>query len=172
MSSVPTCSEQLARTDAVNCSSGMVYTQPTCPENLPSLQCCLPDRLSSRDVYISATNPEAVEAQANELLSGLDLLDPSQECRAAVQPFLCLNLFGLCDSHGTAYQPTFEERVFVSTDVCESEWVLANNCVHLSQVLHQPSVVIECSTPLYSVLICSPLAHNLCMILFNACRKW
>ena len=69
----------------------------------------------------------------------------------------------------TAYQPTFEERVFVSTDVCESEWVLANNCVHLSQVLHQPSVVIECSTPLYSVLMFSPLTHNLhMMVLMHA----
>jgi len=54
---------------------------------------------------------------------------------------------------------------FSSADVCESQWVLANNCVHLSQVLHQPSVVIECSTPLYSVLICSPLTHNLHMML-------
>ena len=141
MSSVPTCSEQLARTDAVNCSSGVVYTQLTCREDLLSLQGCLLDRLGSRDVYISATNPEAVEAQANELLSGLDLLDPSQECRAAVQPFLCLNLFGLCDSHGRAYQPTFEECVFISTDVCESEWVLANNLLAL-----RGSSLPECSS--------------------------
>ena len=134
MSSVPTlhtCSEQLARTKAINCSSDVVYTQPTCQEFLLPLQGCLPDRLSSRDVYISATDQEAVEAQASELLSGLDLLVPSPECRAAVQPFLCLYLFGLCDSRGTAYQPTFEECVLISTDVCESEWALANSFLAL-----------------------------------------
>ena len=131
MSSVPTpdtCPEQL---DAVNCSSDVVYTQPTCQEFLLPLQSCLPDRMSSRDVYISATYQEAVEAQANELLSGLDLLGPSPECRAAVQPFLCLYLFGLCDSRGRAYQPTFEECVLISTDVCESVWALANSFLAL-----------------------------------------
>ena len=134
MSSVPTldtCSEQLARTDAVNCSSGIAYTQPTCQEFLLPLQGCLPDRLSTGDVYISATDQEAVEAQAIELLSGLDQLSPSPKCRAAVQPFLCLYLFGLCDSRGRAYQPTFEECILISTDVCESEWALANSFLAL-----------------------------------------
>ena len=126
MSSVDTCSEQLARTDAVSCSSGVVYTQSACHEDLLSLQGCLPDRLGSRDVYISATDQEAVEAQANNLLNNLDLLNPSPECRAAVQPFLCLYLFGLCDSRGAAYQPTFEECVLISTDVCATEWATAN----------------------------------------------
>ena len=127
MSSVDTCSEQLARTDAVSCSSGVVYTQSACREDLLSLQGCLPDRLGSRDVYISATDQEAVEAQANNLLNNLDLLNPSPECRTAVQPFLCLYLFGLCDSRGAAYQPTFEECVLISTGVCATEWDTANS---------------------------------------------
>ena len=145
MSSVPTldtCSEQLARTDAVNCSSGVVYTQPTCQEFLLPLQSCLPDRLSSRNVYISATDQEAVEAQASQLFSRLGDLNPSPECRAAVQPFLCLYLFGLCDSRGTAYQPTFEECVLISTDVCESEWMLANSFLALLQLPPLP----ECTS--------------------------
>ena len=115
----------------MNCSSDVVYTQPTCQEFLLSRQSCLPDRLSSRGVYISATNQEAVEAQANELLSNLDLLSPSPQCRGAIQPFLCLYLFGLCDSRGTAYQPTFEECVLISTDVCESEWATASSFLAL-----------------------------------------
>ena len=108
VSTLDTCSEQLVRTDAVSCSSGVVYTQSACHEDLLSLQGCLPDRLGSRDVYISATDQEAVEAQANNLLNNLDLLNPSPECRAAVQPFLCLYLFVFCDSRGTAYLSTFE----------------------------------------------------------------
>jgi len=98
VSNLDTCSEQLVRTDAVSCSSGVVYTQSACREDLLSLQGCLPDRLDSRDVYISATDQKAVEAQVNILLSYLESLNPSPECRAAVQPFLCLYLFGLCDS--------------------------------------------------------------------------
>jgi len=106
-----TCSEQLARTDTVSCSSGVVYTQSACHEDLLLLQGCLPDRLGSRDVYISATDQEAVEAQMNNLLNNLEFLNPSPECRAAVQPFLCLHLFGLCGSHGTAYLSTFEQCI-------------------------------------------------------------
>ena len=126
VSTLDTCSEQLARTDVVSCSSGVVYTQSACHEDLLSLQGCLPDRLGSRDVYISATDQETVEAQANILLRNLNLLDPSPECRAAVQPFLCLYLFGLCDSRGTAYQTTFEQCILISTDVCATEWATAN----------------------------------------------
>jgi len=43
VSTLDTCSEQLTRTDAVSCSSGVVYTQSACHEDLISLQGCLPD---------------------------------------------------------------------------------------------------------------------------------
>ena len=94
------CSKQLARRDAVSCLSGVVYTHSACREDLLSLQGCLPDRLGSRDVYISATDQEAVEAQANNLLSNLDLFNPSPECRAVVQPFLYERPIGnICTLH-------------------------------------------------------------------------
>ena len=68
------------------------------------------------------------EAQVNLLLNSLrDFVRPSHECRAAVEPFLCLNSFGLCDSSGVAYRTSFEECVFISTDVCAPEWPRANN---------------------------------------------
>ena len=136
------CFKQLARRDAVSCSSGVVYTQSACHEDLLSLQGCLPDRLGSRDVYISATNQEAVEAQANNLLNNLEFLNPSPECRAAVQPFLCLYIFGLCDNHGTAYLSTFEQCILISTDLCATEWVTANR---LLKTLELPSLP-ECTS--------------------------
>ena len=185
MSSVPTldtCPEQLAGTEAINCSSGVVYTQPTCQEFLLPLQGCLPDRMSSRDVYISASNQEAVEAQASELLSGLDLLGPSPECRAAVQPFLCLYLFGLCDSRGRAYQPTFEECTLISTDVCESEWATANSFLalrgsSLPECTSFPSTASAISGNCilsYSglIILTTHTQSRIIMMLFNACRKW
>ena len=171
LSSVPTpdtCSDRLARTDALNCSSDVVYTQPTCQEHLLPLQGCLPDRLSSRDVYISATNQEAVEAQASELLSGLDLLGPSPECRAAVQPFLCLYLFGLCDSRSTAYLPTFEECILISTDVCESEWATANSFLSLRGL---PSLPVCTSFPSTASAISGNrfFSHTVVWCSFNTC---
>ena len=121
------CSNQTVRTDAV-CSSHVVYTQAACEDYLLTLQGCLPDRQSISDVYVAVTDQEETERQVNQLLNNLDkFIRPSPGCRAAVESFLCLYLFGLCDSSGVAYEPSFEECVFISTDVCASEWAQANN---------------------------------------------
>ena len=120
------CSNQVARTDSM-CSSNVVYTQAACQDYLLTLQGCLPDRQSSGDVYVSVTDLVETERQVNGLLNNLNtFIGPSPGCRAAVEPFLCLYLFGLCDSSGVAYEPSFEECVFISTDICASEWAQAN----------------------------------------------
>ena len=121
------CSNQIARADLM-CPSNAVYTQDACQDYLLTLQGCLPNRQSSSDVYVSAIDQVETEGQVNLLLNGLrDFVRPSPECQAAVEPFLCLYLFGLCDSSGVAYGPSFEECVFISTDVCASEWSRANS---------------------------------------------
>ena len=89
------CSNQTVRTDAV-CSSNVVYTQAACQDYLLTLQGCLPDRQSSGDVYVAVTNQVEIEGQVNQLLNNLNtFIRPSPGCRAAVEPFLCLYLFGL-----------------------------------------------------------------------------
>ena len=121
------CSDWVAQRDSM-CSSNVVYTQEACQDYLLTLQGCLPNRQGSRDVYVSVTDQVETEVQVNLLLNGLrDFVRPSPECRAAVEPFLCLYSFGLCDSSGVAYGPSFEECVFISTDVCAPEWSRANN---------------------------------------------
>ena len=121
------CSNRIARTDSM-CSSNAVYTQDACQDYMLTIQGCLPNRQSNRDVYVSATDQLETEGQVNLLLNNLNtFIRPSHECRAAVEPFLCLYSFGLCDSSGVAYGPSFEECVFISTDVCASEWARANN---------------------------------------------
>ena len=136
------CSSQIIRTDSV-CSSNAVYTQDACQDYLLTLQGCLPNRQGSRDVYVSVTDQVETEGQANLLLNSLNtIIRPSPECRTAVEPFLCLYLFGLCDSSGMAYGPSFEECVFISTDVCVSEWARANNL--LIQVGRSP--LPECAS--------------------------
>ena len=135
------CSNQVARTDLM-CSSNVVYTQAACQDYLLTLQGCLPDRQSSGDVYVSATDQVETEGQVNELLNGLrNFIRPSPGCRAAVEPFLCLYFFGLCDSSGVAYEPSFEECVFISTDICASEWVQANNLLTLGGLSPLPECI-------------------------------
>ena len=136
------CSNQVARTDSM-CSSNVVYTQAACQDYLLTLQGCLPDRQSSSDVYVSATDQVETEGQVNILLNSLNtIVRPSPGCRAAVEPFLCLYLFGLCDSSGVAYEPSFEECVFISTDICASEWAEANNLLTLAGLSPLP----ECTS--------------------------
>ena len=121
------CSNQIAQTGSM-CSSNAVYTQDACQDYLLTLQGCLPNRQGSSDVHVSATDQVETERQVNLLLNSLNtLISPSPECRAAVEPFLCLNSFGLCDSSGVAYGPSFEDCVFISTVVCASEWSRANS---------------------------------------------
>ena len=125
-----------------------------CRSVLQSQQDCLPDRLGSSDIRISprdGVDQEELEIQAGLLLNGLSspLISASPECEEAVLPFLCLYLFGLCDSNGTLYQPSSGDCVTISTVVCEREWIAATTILG-PEVLPQcellPAATIECGT--------------------------
>ena len=73
----------------------------------------------------SDTNQEEAEATAERLLLGLPLLSPSPECEAAIKPFMCLYLFGSCDSDNQPHQVTQADCVRMRDDVCAREWALA-----------------------------------------------
>ena len=66
-----------------------------------------------------------MEQQAQQLLTGLQLLTPTPECRAVVEPFLCLYIFGLCDSSGELYLPSSGECETLTTETCVREWMMA-----------------------------------------------
>jgi hypothetical protein len=65
------------------------------------------------------------ESTARELISALEILRPSPECREAVTPFLCQFLFGLCDSSGVSLQPTSGQCENLRDRVCRTEWATA-----------------------------------------------
>ena len=65
------------------------------------------------------------ESTARGLISSLEFLGPSDECRGAVTPFLCLSLFGLCDSSGVSLQPTSGQCEEIRDRVCRTEWATA-----------------------------------------------
>ncbi len=56
------------------------------------------------------------------VLNGLEFLNPSQECKDKVAPFLCLHLFGLCGDTGIRLQPTLDQCVRIRDDTCYREW--------------------------------------------------
>ncbi len=103
-----------------------MYTGSVCFDQLLSLQNCIPGREGSQLVYISSdVDQTATESQVMLLQGGLSILSPSTECLDAVNPFLCLYYFGLCDSSGDLFEPSEETCVAINTDICQREWSTA-----------------------------------------------
>ena len=65
------------------------------------------------------------ESTASRIVFGLNIINPSPECRELVVPFLCLYLFGLCDMSGIFIQPTIGQCEEIRDVVCRTEWVTA-----------------------------------------------
>ena len=128
------------RSSVNQCDDWKDYSGESCSDELTMLQSC---HATQTDVPVripSDTNQEEAEATAKRLLQGLPLLSPSPECEAAIRPFLCLYLFGSCDSASNqAHQATQAECERMRDDVCVREWTLAE------QFLGQ-GVLPECST--------------------------
>ena len=101
------------------CSSAFPYPTPggTCQTELESI--LLQKNCDSEGVPLVLRDEEST---ARDLISSLEILGLSDECREAVTPFLCLYLFGLCDSSGVSLQPTSGQCVDVRDRVCRTEW--------------------------------------------------
>ena len=65
------------------------------------------------------------ESTASQILLGLNIINLSPECRELVVPFLCLYLFGLCDTSGSFIQPTIGQCEEIRDVVCRTEWATA-----------------------------------------------
>ena len=106
--------------------SAVVYNGEVCRAHLEILQDCLPGRNDSSDIYVNSSNSE-MEHHVGQLLSGLNFLNPTPECREAVEPFLCLYVFGLCDSSGELYLPSSGECETLTTETCAREWTMVQS---------------------------------------------
>ncbi len=113
-----------------------VYTGSVCFDQLLSLQNCIPGRQGSQVVYISSdVDQTATENQVMLIQGSLSILSPSTECLDAVDPFLCLYYFGLCDSSGNVLEPSEETCVAISTDTCQSNFIPFPTCVKFGKQL-------------------------------------
>ena len=121
------------------CDHWKNYSGQICLNELKKLQSCYASQVDVPVRVPSNTNQEVAQATAERLLLGLPLLSPSPECEAAIRPFLCLYLFGSCDSDNQPLQVIQADCVKMRDDVCAREWALAER--YLGQ-----GVLPECGT--------------------------
>ena len=131
-----------------------MYTGQICQSTLQSLQNCIPDRCGSSEVYVPSSGRQIeIEQQLTTLLTGLQLLNPSEVCQAAIVPFLCYYSFGLCDSSNELHLPSFRDCVLIGNQTCAAEFRTAISLVgreNLPQCETLPttsliSLQLECS---------------------------
>ena len=93
-----------------------------CLDELTKWQKCFSPK--SDVIYLpSDTNQEEAETTVYILLKvGLPQLFSSTQCEAAIKPFLCLYLFGLCDSDNQVRRGTHASCERLRDDVCAREW--------------------------------------------------
>ena len=127
----PTNSLEEGVSNVSHCHEWKNYTGEVCLDELMKYQSCYHQQPSHQDViYIPfETDQEEAEATATRLLQGLPLLSPSPECEAAIKPFLCLYLFGSCDTNNQSHQVTKDDCLRVREDVCVEEWELAERYI-------------------------------------------
>ena len=104
-----------------NQSNPVCLTKYTGKQCLPHLQNCLTRKQNSSEIFISSLidDQSLVEDSIDTLLYFLDLLiQPSDECRRRVVPFLCIDTFGLCDENGMDYRPIAAECLDIRDNIC------------------------------------------------------
>lgn len=133
---VDSSADNFSSTSESECSAE-IYRGSVCKPSLlkyqnqiPGSSGCESHDSGTGSVFIGASiSQDEVEIQVSNLLSGLQLLNPSAVCMEAVEPFLCLYYFGLCDnSSGQLYLLSSEECETITTETCSNEFETA---VHL-----------------------------------------
>lgn len=108
----------IQKVDPFSCSP-QPYTGSQCLLELQNWQSCLLERQNDTTVYIPSDSDQALrEEQAYFLFTGLQLLGPSEECVREFKSFWCLLLFGVCDSNGQKWLPSFDMCWQLQTHTC------------------------------------------------------
>ena len=129
-------------TSGRECSSAMPYPTPggVCQAELENYLLSMNYEVGDTPLVLNDGESVAVE-----LVLALDnFLSPSPECREAVVPFLCLFLFGLCDTSGLSLQPT-SAQCLDRDRLCEEEWRLAAVLQDLPDCESLPSEQVLCA---------------------------
>ena len=123
-----------------------VYNGGHCLEALQSYSSCDPATSEADTTYMSnkmVKEEGTAEEEIEDLIFSLDLyIQPSEECRSAVIPFLCLYTFGVCGANNDDYQPTAAQCMEIRDSICESEWKEASGLLALAGLRPLP----DCSS--------------------------
>ena len=103
------------------CTEVLPYSGEVCMDTLMSLQTCFSGKASTLNIP-SIVDQETGEMDAQSLMSGLNFLQPTEECREAIVPFICLFTFKLCDSSGHLHTVLRGDCLTIRDDVCADEW--------------------------------------------------
>ena len=109
------------------------YTGTHCLHSLISFATC--EVTGDDSVYISNNVLDQISAEDSieQLLFSLEtFIKPSDECRSAVIPFLCLYTFGVCGVNNDDYRPTVAQCMEIRDSICESEWKKAADLLALT----------------------------------------
>ena len=165
---------------STNCSA-VAYTGEACRDELLAQQSCLMGRDidGGEEIHSPQTTSQVeLEIQARQLLTvGLPLVQPSAECEAVLRPFLCLFMFGLCDSDsGQVYQPSFNECVTLTTETCAREWQTALTIFGQERlpdcgVLPGEIVLCEVTSGMYNIIASFTLIPNEFVCPEGMCRQ-
>ena len=119
------------------------YHGEHCVSALQPLAVCS-GSLDKTNVFISNNvDLNSAETEVEDLLFALDLfIKPTDECRSAVTPFLCLYTLGLCGPSNDNYRPTAAQCREIRDSTCESEWKRATGLLALAGLPPLP----DCST--------------------------
>lgn len=106
----------------VGCLRQEVYQGTICSDELREWQLCFSGRQTDKVYVPSSVDQDRAESTANLLVRALPLLSPSPECAAAIKPFMCLYLFGSCDTDNQLRQVSRADCVSLRDDVCAGPW--------------------------------------------------
>ena len=122
--------------DTTTSSCRNEYQGSHCSSALQSYTLCDSPASETSVVYVSnvlATDLETAEDGIGQVLFALEtVIKPSDECRSAVIPFLCLYTFGVCGVNNDDYRPTVAQSMEIRDSICESEWRKAADLLALT----------------------------------------
>ena len=109
-----------------NCDQKEVYEGEVCLNELAKWQQCFSPGPEPNIIYLpSDINQEEAEGTATGLVDSLGPLLLSPECETAIRSFLCLYLFGSCDSDNQQHRGTQENCESLRDGACASEFIRA-----------------------------------------------
>ena len=105
------------------CVEVIPYSGQVCTSAFTSLLTCLFGESPVLNIPLE-TDQQQGDNDVLQLLNAFHLYDPAPECSERIHLFLCLHVFGVCDTFDEFHTTQRRECFMLRDDVCSSEWAL------------------------------------------------